>query len=118
VGNHVVYKIHFAPRSSFQALPSGTVWVDFGDFVIRRIEAELTGAVPMPMILKSIPVFKLRRVPKGEHWVVADLYARVLLRDLPLLKIPNDLELYYRTSRHVIDGVRYPDDGPHGEVAP
>jgi hypothetical protein len=118
VGDHVVYKIHFAPRSSFQALPSGTVWVDFSDFVIRRIEAEMTGAVPMPIFLKSIPVFKVRREQKGEHWVVADLYARVLLRDLPLLKIPTDLELYYRTSRHVIDGVRYPDDGPNGEVAP
>ena len=31
VGNNVVYKILFAPKNRFDALPSGTGWVDYSD---------------------------------------------------------------------------------------
>ncbi|MFH1843525.1 MAG: hypothetical protein ABIF77_10005 [bacterium] len=110
VGANVVYKVHFEPKSQFKALPSGTVWVDFGDFVIRRAELEMTGAVPMPLVIKGIPVYKFRRVQKGDYWVLGDIYARVELHQIPLLGIPRAIEVYYQTSRHVIDGTEYPDN--------
>jgi hypothetical protein len=101
----------YRPKSKFKALSSGTVWIDYGDFVIRRIEARMTDAVPMPMFLKSIPVYKLRRIPKGDFWVIDDLFAKIELRDWPVLKIPRSVEFYHRSIKHVINGVAYPD-GP------
>jgi len=109
VGMNLVYKMRFWPRDQFAALPSGIVWVDYSDWVIRRFEAEMTGAVPMPMILKSIPVYKLRRVKRGDWWVVSDAYVRAELRRIPLLKIPGSVSLHFRTRDHVINGVAYPD---------
>ncbi len=109
VGMNLVYKMRFWPRDQFAALPSGIVWVDYSDWVIRRFEAEMTGAVPMPMILKSIPVYKLRRVKRGDWWVVSDAYVRAELRRIPLLKIPGSISLHFRTRDHVINGVAYPD---------
>jgi len=41
---------------------------------------------------------------------VGDVYARADLHKIPLLGIPHAIEIYYQTSRHVIDGVEYPDD--------
>lgn len=109
VGMNLVYKMRFEPKDSFAALASGTVWVDYSDWVIRRIEAEITGAVPVPLVIKSIPVYKLRRVPKGEHWVLHDAYARVELRKLPLADIPGTIEVHWRSTGHIINGVEYPD---------
>ena len=109
VGMNLVYKMRFWPRDQFAALPSGIVWVDYSDWVIRRFEAEMTGAVPMPLILKSIPVYKLRRVKRGDWWVVSDAYVRAELRRIPLLKIPGSITLHFRTRDHVINGVAYPD---------
>jgi hypothetical protein len=107
VGMNLVYKMRFSPKDQFAALPSGIVWVDYSDWVIRRIEAEMTGAVPLPMFLKSIPVYKVRRVKLGDWWVLKDAYARVELRKLPLLKIPRSVTFHFIASDHVINGVAY-----------
>ena len=109
VGMNLVYKMRFWPRDQFAALPSGIVWVDYSDWVIRRFEAKMTGAVPLPLILKSIPVYKLRRVKRGDWWVVSDAYVQAELRRIPLLKIPGSVTLHFRTRDHVINGVAYPD---------
>ena len=109
VGMNLVYKMRFWPRDQFAALPSGVVWVDYSDWVIRRFEAKMTGAVPLPLILKSIPVYKLRRVKRGEWWVVSDAYVQAELRRIPLLNIPGSVTLHFRTRDHVINGVAYPD---------
>jgi len=110
MGLNVVYEVTYEPKSSFKPLPRGRVWLDTSDFVIRRVEAEMTETVPMPMIVKSIPVYKFRRAQKGEHWVVSDLYARIELHQVSLLKIPGSVEFFLKTSRHVINGVSYPDE--------
>ena len=112
LGLNVVYKMRFEPKSRFQALPSGTVWVDYGDFVVRRVEAEMIESVPFPLFVKAIPVYKLRRIQKGDFWVVYDVYTRIDLRPWPLLNMPHAIEVYYRTSRHEIGGLEYPDAEP------
>ncbi len=110
-GAHLVYTIRFAPKSRFKGLPSGTVWIDYSDFVIRRIEAAMTEGAPLPLIVKAIPWFKIRRVAKGDYWVVADVMAKIALRrGWPGL--PDEVELYASTRDHVIGGVAYPDDAP------
>jgi hypothetical protein len=110
MGLNVVYEVTYEPKSTFKPLPKGRVWLDTSDFVIRRVEAEMTDTVPMPMIVKSIPVYKFRRVQKGEHWVISDLYAKIELHQVSLLKIPGSVEFFLKTSRHVINGVSYPDE--------
>jgi len=102
---HLVYEVRYEPKSRFAALPSGTVWIDWSDFVIRRLEGSFRGSVPVPMFLKEIPWFRVRRVPCGEFWVVEDAMMRVeLRRTLP--GIPASVELYVRTYDHEIGGVR------------
>ncbi len=110
LGTNVVYEVTYEPKSEFKALPKGKIWLDTSDFVIRRVEAEMTDAVPLPLIIKSIPMYKLRRVQRGEHWVLGDVFARIDLRDLPLLGIPAAVEVYMQASRHVINGVEYADE--------
>jgi len=112
IGMNVIYKIGYEPKSRFKALSSGVVWIDYGDMMIRRVEAEMTGTVPLPLFIRSIPVIKFRKVRKGDFWVISDLYARVELRQVPLLDIPGSIEFYYQTSRHVINGEEFPDSEP------
>ncbi|MFO7655258.1 MAG: hypothetical protein R6X25_15775 [Candidatus Krumholzibacteriia bacterium] len=115
VGLNLVYKMHYEPRDPFAALASGTVWVDYSDWVIRRIDAEMVRSVPLPLVVKSIPVYKMRREQRGRHWVLADVYARVELRSVPLLGLPGTVEMHWRASDHVINGVRYEDGGADDE---
>lgn len=116
-GAHLVYTIRFTPKSRFKGLPSGTVWIDYSDFVIRRIEAGMTEGAPLPLVVKAIPWFKIRRVAKGDFWVVADVMAKIVLRG-GWPGLPDEVELYVRTRDHVISGLAYGDDAPaNGEVA-
>jgi hypothetical protein len=109
IGMSLVYKMRFRPKDQFAALPSGVVWVDYSDWVIRRFDAAMTGAVPLPMVLKSVPAYRLRRVKRGDWWVLHDIYVQAELRRVPLLKIPGSVTLRFQTRDHVINGVAYPD---------
>jgi hypothetical protein len=104
VGEHLVYEVRFTPKSRFAALPSGTVWLDWSDFVIRRIEAEFRDAVPMPLLLRAIPWFRVRRVQCGDTWVVQDVMARVELQGI-WPGIPASVEMHARNFDYTIDGV-------------
>lgn len=110
-GTHLVYTIRFTPKSRFKGLPSGTVWIDYSDFVIRRIEAAMTEGAPLPLLVKAIPWFKVRRVAKGEFWVVADVMAKIELRH-GWPGLPDEVELYAHTRDHVIGGVAFPAAAP------
>ncbi len=101
--------IHEVKPESFIFEAPNALPVDICNEMIRRFEAKMTGAVPLPLILKSIPVYKLRRVKHGEWWVVSDAYVQAELRRIPLLKIPGSVTLHFRTRDHVINGVAYPD---------
>jgi hypothetical protein len=80
VGGHVVYVISFAPRSKFDDLPEGRVWVDTNDFVIAREEFWYRDRSPAPLVFKSIDSCVLERTKvDGQWWVMSRLLARVQL---------------------------------------
>ena len=111
VGDNVIYKILFEPKSRFDALPSGTVWVDYSDLVLRRIEARFTGTVPYPLFLKALPFLRLTQKKLGEFWLPHEMHARIELRKMPLPDWPNNIELHTVVKDQVINGVAYNDDG-------
>jgi hypothetical protein len=111
VGNNVVYKILFEPKSQFDALPEGTVWVDYSDLVIRRFEARYTNAVPMPLFLKAIPFVRVTAKKLGDFWVADEIHARAVLRNLPLPDWPADVEIRVVMKDQVINGVAFNNDG-------
>ncbi len=104
VGNNVVYRIGFAPKNRFEALPSGTVWVDYTDLVLRRIEARYTDAVPVPLFLKAVPFLRITQKKVGDYWVADEIHARAVLRNLPIPDWPATLELRLVVKDHVING--------------
>ncbi len=119
VGNSLIYRIGFAPRSRFDALPSGQIWVDYSNWVIRKIEARMTGAVPFPLFLKSVPVFRQSQERFGEYWFPTDAYLRVNLRHVPLLPIPDNIEVRVQLRDIVINGVaQQPQDRVGGQAGP
>ncbi|MDX2474730.1 MAG: BamA/TamA family outer membrane protein, partial [Candidatus Krumholzibacteria bacterium] len=115
VGNNLIYKIGFEPKSRFEALPSGTIWVDYSNWVLRKIEARMTGAVPYPMFLKSVPVYRLSQERFGEFWFPTEAYMRINLRKVPLLPIPDNIEVRVSLRDIVINGEpRSPQDTAPG----
>ena len=116
VGNNVIYRILFEPKSQFDALPSGTVWVDFSDLVIRRFEARVVGTVPFPLFLKSIPFLRVTPKKLGNFWVADEAHAQIKLRKMPLPNWPSHIELHTVIKDQVINGVAYNDDGTAKET--
>ncbi len=115
VGNNLIYKIGFVPRSRFEALPSGTIWVDYSNWVLRKVEAEMTGAVPYPMFLESVPVYRLSQERFGAFWFATEVYLRVNLRKLPLIPMPDNIEVRVSLQDIVINGeLRHPTDTAPG----
>jgi hypothetical protein len=75
VGDHLIYRIEFSPRSPIVPLPSGTVWVDTHDYVIVRQEISF-GRSPVPLLIKSLDRLVIERQLADQHWVLS----RMLLR--------------------------------------
>lgn len=84
VGDHLVYRIEFKPRSALiNFAPSGVVWVDTNEFVILRQEVRFDRS-PIPLILKGIPRMVVERQRIGDHWVLR----RMLMRAETTIPIP------------------------------
>ncbi len=105
VGNDLIYRIDFAPKSRFEALPSGTVWVDYSHWVIRRLEARMTDVVPFPLFVEAVPVFRLSRERFGEYWFTTDAYLELDLKDVPLVGNPRTIEVRVQLRDVVINGL-------------
>ncbi|MFT7699153.1 MAG: hypothetical protein ACI8S7_000975 [Candidatus Krumholzibacteriia bacterium] len=115
VGNNLIYKVSYKPKSRFEALPAGVIWVDYTNWVIRKFEGELVETVPYPMILKSIPVFRQNRERYGDMWFTSDAYMRFVLRDIPFVDVPVNVEVRVQLRDIVINGVAYgPEDAAPG----
>ena len=79
LGDHLIYRIAFEPRSALDALePSGEVWVDTKDFVIVRQEVSFRRS-PVPVLLKGVDRMVVERRQVGPHWVLARMLARIEL---------------------------------------
>ncbi|MGH7730499.1 MAG: hypothetical protein ACRENJ_04535 [Candidatus Eiseniibacteriota bacterium] len=76
LGDHLVYRIAFEPRSLLGAPePAGLVWVDTRDFVIVRQELDFSRS-PAPLVLKSIDRAVIERQEVDGHWVLRRLLMR------------------------------------------
>ena len=93
VGNSLIYKVKFEPKSRFEALATGVVWVDYSNWAIRKMEAELVQTVPYPMFIHSIPSFRISRQRVGEYWFTTQVYVLIKLRKIPLMPIPRSVEV-------------------------
>jgi len=93
VGGHVVYRIHFEPRSDVSPLaPRGEVWIDTNEFVILRQETTFDRS-PVPLFLKSIDRFVVERVrDKDGLWVVGRILMRMQLT-IPVPRIGSSFDL-------------------------
>lgn len=77
LGDHLIYRIRFEPRSALAVFePSGLVWVDTRDFVIVRQELQFRQS-PVPLFLKGIDRMVIERTPVGPHWVMSRMLLRV-----------------------------------------
>ena len=85
IGEHLVFKIGFEPKDDFRPGVAGVVWIDYDDFVIRRMEGRLAGASPAPLFLADVPRFTWRQKQVDGFWVTDELEAEIVLRKLPLL---------------------------------
>ena len=84
VGNHLIYRIAFDPRSPLDPTePSGTVWVDTNDFVIVRQEVSFRRS-PVPLFIKDVDRMVIERQQVSGHWVLW----RVLMRVTATLPLP------------------------------
>lgn len=104
VGNNLIYKISFRPRVKFEALPSGTIWVDYSNWVVRKFEARMTDAVPYPIFLESVPVYRMSQERFGEFWFPTEVFMKIKLRKIPLLPIPDNVEVRVSLQDVVING--------------
>jgi hypothetical protein len=77
LGDHLIYRIAFEPRSPLALdLPGGTVWVDTRDDVIVRQEITFRHS-PIPLFLRAIRRMVVERERVGDLWVLSRVLARI-----------------------------------------
>ena len=77
LGDHLIYRIAFAPRSPLALdLPGGMVWVDTRDDVIVRQEITFRHS-PIPLFLRGIKRMVVERERVGDLWVLSRVLARI-----------------------------------------
>jgi len=102
LGNHLIYRIAFEPRSRLDpSVPRGVVWIDTNDFVIVRQEVSFDRS-PAPPILKAVDRMVIERANVDGHWVLQ----RVLLRaetTLPLPEVGRSFDFSLRFDEYAIN---------------
>ncbi|MDO9693303.1 MAG: hypothetical protein Q7W56_01080 [Candidatus Latescibacteria bacterium] len=102
IDGHLLFAIGFEPRDRFSPGIAGTVWIDYGDLVIRRMDGRLAGPSPAPLIVADVPRFTWKQRQQGDHWVSDEFEAEIVLRNLPLL--PNRVTARVRLQDWDIGG--------------
>lgn len=109
LGDHLVYRIAFEPRSHIGATePGGLVWVDTRDFVIVRQELDFSRS-PVPLVLKTIDRAVIERQQVDGHWVLRRLLMRAQLT-IPIPRFGRSFDIAiqfddYRVNRGIDDAV-------------
>ena len=102
VGDHLVYRIAFEPRSLLDpAVPRGVVWIDTNDFVIVRQEVGFERS-PAPPILKGVDRLVIERENVGGYWVLK----RILMRaqaGVPLPQVGRSIDFTMSFDRYAIN---------------
>ena len=117
VGNSLIYKVRFEPKSRFEALPTGIVWVDYSNWSIRKAEAEMVETVPFPLFIKSMPAIRISRQRVGDYWFTTEVYIFIHLRKVPLLPIPRSVEVRVTMRDIMINGEAATPENAIPEVA-
>jgi len=117
VGNSLIYKVKFEPKSQFEALPTGVVWVDYSNWAIRKAEAEMVETVPFPLFIKSMPALRISRQRVGDYWFTTEFYGLIHLRKVPLLPIPRSVEVRVTMQDIEINGEPATPENAIPEVA-
>jgi len=90
--DQVVYEIGFAPKSDFDLLPMGRMWILTGRYQVVREEFELQ-RVPLPGILKSIDLLTREWQEIDGRWVQKRITGRARVRLPGFFKAPKSLEV-------------------------
>lgn len=90
--NEVLYEIGFKPRSDFEMLPSGRIWLLTSGYQIVREEFEFT-KLPLPGILKSVKLVTREWQEIDGHWVEKRLTGRADIGIVPVFGAPKSIEV-------------------------
>ena len=102
LGDHLIYRIAFEPRSALELYePSGEVWVDTRDFVIVRQEIEFRQS-PVPVLLRGIRRMVVERMPVGDTWVLSRVLARFEMT-VPLPQIGRSFDFGIQCSDYALN---------------
>jgi|RhiMetdeSRZDD1v2_1073273.scaffolds.fasta_scaffold108458_4 hypothetical protein len=102
VGNHVIYRIAFEPRSPLDpSVPSGVVWVDTNDFVIVRQEVGFKRS-PAPLFIKDVNRMVIERQRVDGHWVLWRVLMRIETR-IPVPRLGRNFDLTLQLDRYAIN---------------
>lgn len=84
LGDHLIYRIGFVPRSPIDNfLPTGRVWIDTNEFVIVRQEVGFERS-PVPILIKSLDKMIVERRRTGGTWVLG----RVMMKGELTIPMP------------------------------
>jgi hypothetical protein len=92
--DQVLYEIGFEPRSEFDVLPGGRLWLLTNGYQIVREEYHLEN-LPVPWILKSVGLLTRDWQEQEGRWVPSRITARAELRSgigLGILDVPKTVE--------------------------
>jgi len=102
LGDHVVYRLAFEPRSPLDvAEPSGEVWVDTRDDVIVRQEITFRQS-PVPMFLRGLDRMVVERQQVKGFWVLGRVLARVRTT-IPLPQFGTSLDLAIQFTDYTVN---------------
>ncbi|MEO5987933.1 MAG: hypothetical protein ABIU54_11125 [Candidatus Eisenbacteria bacterium] len=102
LGDHLIYRIRFEPRSVLAVYePSGLVWIDTKEYVIVRQELEFHRS-PVPLFLKGIDRMVVERIKVGDHWVASRMLMRIRA-SVPLPKFGRAFDFALQFSDYSIN---------------
>lgn len=117
LGDHLIYRIRFEPRSALDVFaPSGRVWVDTHEYVIVRQALEFRQS-PVPLFLRGIRGMVVERRRQGDFWVLSRVLARIELT-IPIPGVGKSFDFGIQFSDyHINEGI--PDSlfAPAGKQA-
>lgn len=109
LGDRLVYRIAFEPRSPLDATqPSGVVWIDTNEFVILRQELSFARS-PVPLLLKGLDHAVIERTRADGTWVLSRMLVRLRFT-LPLPAVGRSADIAvqftdYAVNRGIEDAV-------------
>jgi len=100
--DEVLYEIGFTPRSDFEILPSGRIWLLTSGYQIVREEFEFK-KLPLPGILKSVSLVTREWQEVEGHWVEKRITGRANIGIVPMFGAPKSIEVVVLYDEYKFD---------------